>query len=623
MMQRPKKDTVLPRRISLWAVLLLLVLAGGILRAADLQEILDRHAEAIGGRERIESIQSLLIEAEVSLGGMKGSSNSYFKAPNLVRVELELPLMSYTQICDGDDCWMIDQQGLVTKLTAEFRGMLVTQEALERYQYLEPGLFPGQVQLAESLVAVDGFDCYQIDVLPDGGVPAQLFIDSSEFLIRQVAMQTDMARILSRPSNYREVEGLLMPYRTVESTDAGFVAGEITVARIEIDPMLSDTLFSLPARDASTRTTLADSMVVPFELFDNHIYLEIEIADSGPHSFIFDSGAGGIAIDRKLAASLNLESLGKAEARGVGGADSADVYVIPQLRLGELQLDSVSGFAVDLESLAELLEHPLAGIIGYELLSRFIITVDYFNQQLIIYDQATEPRDFWGDGCELSLDFRLPYMEMTVNDSIKGRFRIDTGARSTLDLNSPFVSEHHLLDTTAQEHLVYDIHGLGGRSSGVVALLPSLTVCGTRLDSLFVGYSLSTEGLFAGSAAAGNLGGGILKRFFVTFDYAGGRLYFKKSPAAGMLGRIRNMAGLRIAPQEGYFVVVEVLADGAATGKLEVGDRIVSIDGRSVSGLSESAVNWLMIDEKGRSVEIDIERQGKPRTERVVLQNLY
>lgn len=611
------------RLISVFCALGLLLGLAGSTTAADLQQILERHAEALGGRAKIESIRSLLIEAEISMGGMTGVSNAYYDAPDRARVELSLPLMSYTQLCDGQECWLIDGQGLVTKLTAEFKGMLVTQEALERHHYLDQDDFDGEMSLADSLIAIDSFACFQIDLLPNEGVPAQIFIDSSDYLIRQIAIETDMARVLSRPSDYRKIDGMMMPFRTVESTDAGFVAGEITVTHLEINPELPDSLFVLPQQKPGAQSQFADSLVVPFELLDNHIYVEVQIAGSGPYSFIFDSGAGGTALGLRAAAELGLESLGQAEARGVGGADSAQVFVIPELQFGGLRLDSLTAFALDLSTLEAMLDHPLAGIIGYDLLSRFTITVDYENSQLLFYDAATEPRDSWGESCELSLDFRLPYMEMLVNDSISGLVRIDTGARSTIDLNSPFTREHNLLDTISQEYLLYDVYGLGGSSHGAIAMLPALTICGARLDSVFAGFSLSTEGLFAGTTAAGNLGNGILKRFVVTFDYAGSRIYFKKRAAAEKLGRIRNMAGVGIADQKGYFTVVEVLEGCPAVGKLEVGDRILHLDGRPLTGLSVSQVNWLLIDEIGKLVEIEIERQGEKLTKRIVLQSLY
>jgi hypothetical protein len=242
---------------------------------------------------------------------------------------------------------------------------------------------------------------------------------------------------------------------------------------------------------------------------------------------------------------------------------------------------------------------------------------------LTFYPSNTEPRPDWGEACTLLLDFRLPYMELTVNDSITGRFRVDTGSRSTLDLNSPFVAEHQLLDTTRQNFLRYDIYGLGGSSTGFVSMLPSLTLCGDRLDSLFVGYSQSSEGLFAGAATAGNLGGGILKRFRVTFDYHDEQIYLRKSAAAEKLGRIRNMAGLRIVAKSEEFVVVEVFADGPAAGKIEIGDQLLRINGQPLEALNLEDVNWMLIDARGRQVEIEFTREGKQLSETILLQSLY
>ena len=52
---------------------------------------------------------------------------------------------------------------------------------------------------------------------------------------------------------------------------------------------------------------------------------------SGPLGFVFDSGAGGLAIGRRLLPRLRLDRLGTQEARGIGGADSATLFMVAQL----------------------------------------------------------------------------------------------------------------------------------------------------------------------------------------------------------------------------------------------------------------------------------------------------
>lgn len=611
------------RRFLRYFALSLLLLCGTA-SALGLQELLDRHAKAMGGRDKIAALKSLEIESELSIGGMTGHSTSYHKAPDRLRVDLSLPIMQSTQVCNGNDCWMSDNSGLVHTLTAELKRMLVTQMVLERDLYLDSASFPGTITLAPETTNMDGVECYQIDLVPQGGVPAALFIGKDDYLVHQVNMTTDLAKMQSKLSDYREVSGIMIPFHAVERTDAGIIAGDITVTKVEVNPDLPDSLFEHPGAAGSVEQgAMPDSIVVPFEIHNNHIYISLQISGTGPFQFIFDSGAGGMAISDKLPAELGLESLGRAEARGVGGADSAQVYSLDQVQLGALSLDSLAAFALDLSSLEKMLEQPLSGIIGYDLLSRYIITVDYYNKQLTIYPRSAKPRDWWGDQCDLTLDFRLPYMTLTVNDSISGRFRIDTGSRSTLDLNSPFIMSHNLIDTTQQRYLRYDLYGLGGSSSGIVSLLPSLEVCGTRLDSLYVGYSLSTEGLFAGNSTAGNLGSGILKRFVVTFDYNHEEVYFRKSPDAAKLGRIRNMAGVLVAKDGDSLRISEVFAAGPAAGKLEVGDRLLRIDGVPVTGRSIDEVNWMMIDLQGRKLKIEFERNGVQLSDSVALQSLY
>ena len=367
-------------------VLVTALLSGSSVTGLTLEEILDLESRALGSVEALRNVKSSVTKADVEVGGMRGSAVTYFKAPDRFRVDLSLPLLSYSQGCVADDCWVRDGQGLTHSLGSDAKGMLVTQLALENRTYCDRASFNGEVALADTNAIVDSLPCYMLRIAPQGGAPAQLYVDKREFLPRQVTLKTDVGVYYSRFSDYRPVAGVLTPFRSTEMSDAGFVAGVTTVTSIETNVSLPDSLFMRQAvlRADPMPVRGGDSVIVPFELWRNHIYVKVRVNGKGPFAWIFDSGAGGIAISERLLPELGLVRLGATEARGVGGADSSDVFRIDTLEVDGIQLTDLMASSMDFVPLEQAAEQKIDGIFGYDLLSRFIISVDYARHQLTI-----------------------------------------------------------------------------------------------------------------------------------------------------------------------------------------------------------------------------------------------
>jgi outer membrane lipoprotein-sorting protein len=607
------------------AIILILIFASAPARSESLQEILRKQAVALGGWEKLAKIKSYVIKTDIDAGGMKGKAVSYFKAPDRSRTDLSLSSMSYSQGCRGEDCWLTDEQGLTHSLGAELKGMIVTESAIDEWKYLDSVRFEGELQLSDSIASVGDSPCYVIKIAPRGGIPAEIYVDKATFLTKQVAMATDMGTIYTRFDDYRSVAGVMVPYYSVENSEAGLVAGISTVTSFEFNVSLPDSLFmpDISSNQSQGLGTDVDSVIIPFELFRNHIFVKVWISGKGPFDFIFDTGAGGVGISQKLLAGLALEHLGATEARGVGGTDASDVYRIDSLRVGEIRLTDLSGFGVDFGSIESTGWRKIDGVIGYDLLSRFVISVDYANHVLIVYRKDTSPRPSWGVKCALTLDFRLPYIDAVINDSIPGRFRLDTGSHSSVDLNSPFVQAHHLIASDSTRYHAVTAFGIGGGSSGLVGLLPSLELCHSRLESLYVSFSTSESGIFAGANTAGNIGAGILKGFTVTFDYNRESVYFRESAELGFLKRIRNMAGIEIAEMGKAVMITGVLPGRAGDSLLLVSDEIIAIDGAKVEGKPIDEVNRLLIGERGTAATLKIKRGGGTLLVRIVFDSLY
>lgn len=70
-------------------------------------------------------------------------------------------------------------------------------------------------------------------------------------------------------------------------------------------------------------------------------------------------------------------------------------------------------------------------------------------------------------------------------------------------------------------------------------------------------------------------------------------------------------ARLMWSPQDGVRVVDAPTEGAAASAGLQVGDRLVAIDGRPVDGLSATQVHELLSGEVGTWVNVTVDRDGK------------
>ncbi len=609
----------------MFQLLFLIAFSCSSLAGLTLQEVLKKEADALGGLAKLRGITSYAVTADIEVGGMKGNAATYFQAPDKYRVDLSLPMMGYSQGCSGDDCWMKDNQGLVHSLGADLKRMLVTQSVIDKWDYTDSATFNGVLSLLDGTQKIDSFECYVIKIEPKGGAPARLFVDQASFLPRQVAMTTEMGEVFTRMSDYRPVAGILIPFRNREMSDAGFISAVSIVKDVKLNIPLSDTLFvrQTASVDESGLPKGVDSVSVPFELFRNHAYVKVLINGKGPFEFIFDTGAGGTGLNKRLISSLGLERLGATEARGVGGADSAEVFRIDSLTIGDLQISNLSGFAVDFGSIEAAGTKKIDGVVGYDLLSRYVSRVDYESHTLTLYRRDLTPRDYWGDRCPATIDFRVPYVDAVINDSISGRFRLDTGSGSTIDFNSPFVQAHKLVSGDSANYTPVTSVGIGGGAAGKLGVLPSLQLCGNRIDSLFVSYSSSAEGIFAGPNTAGNIGAAVLKRFAVTFDYGREAAYFRKIAAPAGSERPGNMAGLEFSRVLNDIVVSRVLPGRSADGFLLPGDVIVSVDGYDAKNMLLEQIDHLLNGRRGNIVEIEVQRENQVIKVKLMLNELY
>jgi hypothetical protein len=219
-------------------------------------------------------------------------------------------------------------------------------------------------------------------------------------------------------------------------------------------------------------------------------------------------------------------------------------------------------------------------IVGYELLRRFAVKIDYEHQSLTFYDGPHF--HYAGAGTAVPLEIQNNGNGLFVEASIgkaSGRFIIDTGNEFGFSLTTTFTKTNDLVKTLGAHFIGYNGRGLAG---------PSPEAYLVRVNSMSVG-SVMAPGVIAHlttdpsdtSELAGNIGQSILGRFTEVFDCMHGQLYFEETEESTQ-PEIFDRAGL-IFDSFGHGLQVMTVLPGSpgAQAALRTGDLITAVDGKT------------------------------------------
>jgi hypothetical protein len=606
------------KRVCSLLYLVALTIWPGLSPAVTLDEVMERHVEAMGGLENILKVRSSVTTADITMAGMEGAALTYFKHPDKYRTELMLPIGRMVRMTSGGECWTIDMNGQMREMSGEESQDMMNGLFLASNEYLEPEYRGSAVRLIGE-EEIEDRTYYKILMQPPGGRDVTLYVDSGTYLIGFTESTLQMLMVRVWQEDYRPIEGVMVPFRTRESTGLAAMEVDITVTSYELNPALDDGLF-VPTRgsERDCYITGGSPARMEFSLRSFHVYVPAMVNGVGPYSFILDSGSGLSVVGSDVARELGLSRAGQLPAFGAGGHDIGSFITLDSISIGNVVISDIVAGELDLTALNRFALEPIDGILGYDLFSRFVIRIEYYDSLLTIFlpDDASVPGG--SDTLDLQFEHNHPMVEAVMNDSISGRFRIDTGSMNYLDLYTHVVRRHKLIEESPSTVADVKIRGLGGQTMELtLGRLRSFTLGKTTMRDLPCGFSTADSGLFAVEGIDGNIGGGLLAKFTCTFDYPQSKLYLTPGPDFHEPDEMVT-AGIVAARQGGGIVVSQVLAGSPAEKKgVKVGESIIRIGRKPVQGLSLFEIHRLLNSDDSDRVELELESGGVVR--RVVL----
>jgi predicted aspartyl protease len=584
-------------RRSLPALLILFVMVPSTrLHAEDANAVIARSKAASGGA-LWDSVHSLDSTAKTTGGGLSGevhqlqdlltgrSSESYQMGP-----------VDGADGYDGTHGWERDSGGEVAVQDTPGAIRLARSQAwLNAYAYWYPQRMPATYGAVETR-ELDGKRFNVIKAMPEGGEPVTLWFSVDTGLLARFAQPDGDGGVqMTALDDYRKVDGVLLPFHFMnDDTDAAGRTDarshqDIRVDRANLNVAVSDRDFAVPVMvptahiDDPSGTTR-----VPFDLANNHIYIDGAV-DGKPVRLMFDTGAGNL-LTPAAAKRLGLANKGKFASGGVGEQlNNLGFARAKQVRIGAATLAAPVFAVTDLGDLPKVEGVPLDGLVGYEMFRRFGVTIDYAKQQLTL----SEPKKFIPPPGAAALTFSLDGHHAVIPGTLDGmpvRLIVDTGSRGSLVMTAAFVHAHDLITRYGASPEAVTGWGVNGGSRGRPARFGTLRLGGLDIDGIVGDLFIGDKGGLANPDWSGDLGGDILRRFTLAFDYANKKIYLAPNADIGKPYAF-DRSGLWLLVDGDALKVVDVAKDSAAEhAGLHIADRINSIDGVAIS--TRSLSDW-------------------------------
>lgn len=372
----------------------------------------------------------------------------------------------------------------------------------------------------------------------------------------------------------------------------------------------------------------AKKVKIPFEVYSNLIVIPVILNNQLPLKFVLDTGVRTTILTEKAYSDiLNLSYNKKYTIAGLGGDKLVEAYVTSGVSLTLPPGVKGKGHSMlvleeDYLELRNYLGVNVNGILGYEVFSRFIVEVNYDTKILTLTTPQNFKKKRGYDEIPITIEDTKPYISGHVvyqdGNEVDLKLMIDSGASHGLflDENSDpklYVPQNHINSTLGR--------GLGGVLRGKIARLAEFEVGGKSWENLIATFpqedtildSLKSTTTFRN----GSIGGEILSRFKVIFNFPQEKIYLKKGRTFKKAFTY-NLSGLVVKAKGSGLVNYEIVAvrensPGEMAG-FQKGDRIVSVNNIDSKSLTLSNIIAYLNSKENKRLRLRVRRGNEVYT---------
>lgn len=396
-----------------------------------------------------------------------------------------------------------------------------------------------------------------------------------------------------------------------------------------------------------------NQVTIPFQLINNLIFLPVSV-NGVSLTFLLDTGVSETTIFSLEDKEMRLENLEKTNFAGLGSSESIKGYKsdLNTAVISKNFVNTSCAIYIILDEGINISSHvgiPVNGILGYHFFKSHPLIINYHTKKITVFiDRKTFLRKIKKfKDVDISVEKNKPYVQSEVgldkNQNEQSKLLIDLGNSDAIwlfpSLASDVVSKKPSIDDYLGRGFNGDIYGKRSRIynfnlADFEFLQPLMAVPDEN--------SIRHVSMVAGRK--GSVGGEIMRRFTLGFDYQNQKMYLRKNSAYGEPFHF-NMSGLDFEqvgvewekdlltlesrPKKAdnsipiinnnvqyRFVLKPVFSisgvrknsPGDKAG-LKKGDRIISINGKKASEMTLKKIIELMRSDEGKTVSISVDRK--------------
>lgn len=415
----------------------------------------------------------------------------------------------------------------------------------------------------------------------------------------------------------------------------------------------------------SFRLINTQKAVIPFQLINNLIFIPINI-NGANLTFMVDTGVAETILFSLENKELKLDNVEKIKFSGLGGNLSIDGLKSERnlARIGDVMINTSMSLYVILSEEFNISSHvgiPVNGVIGYHFFKDHPIAIDYISKKITVYENIDvlkrKVRKF--DEFPISIEKDKPYLNADVEmtrEKKASKLLIDLGNSDAIWLFPTLIKDFVYNRPNIDDFLGRGFNGdIYGKRSRIHNFYLGDFKFEKPLTAMPDEYSIQHVNLV--KDRKGSVGGEIMRRFSLIFDYPNNKLYLKKNKNFDDPFHF-NMSGLdfrqdgmewqqdkvkiETQPMSGTTNANEVYKDSfqykfslkpifsiagvrkdspAYEAGLKKDDRVISINGDKTSDMTLEKILEMMKSSEGRTITMIIQRQEEKLTFRFNLED--
>ena len=339
---------------------------------------------------------------------------------------------------------------------------------------------------------------------------------------------------------------------------------------------------------------------IPAEFLENLIFVPADVNKSQPSLFVLDSTATSSSISPARAADLGLSDLLKDAILNFPGVD------MPFVDLAK----------IDKPDFSQEVGRPYQGTLGADFFSRVVVEIDYGRQTLRFYDPAAYKYSGKGAIFPLRLDKGMPVIKasfklagMKTHDE---DFVVNTALDASVLVSDRFSEAHRIFSSHVKTINASDPQIEGG-AAVALGRLTEFQIGRYEIRGPIAAFVHAGANSILNNNHVGVIGGGILRRFTVIFDYAHQQLILDPNNHFEDYEQ-EDKSGIAVVAKGPGLLTFEVASvqpgtPGAEAGVLK-GDTIAGIDDEPAADLTLVSIRALF-RQVGHKYKLLIQRNGQ------------